>query len=852
MKLNRQAIQRMIDAGSINVGGRKTGGGGGGIGGGGVNQQWVEDNYISKAFFNSLFTIHAIDENDADVVVEPNDTDTTPDSIQANFGLWTNQYLTALGQGSGGSGGGGASALYDLVDVVPNDNVNPSMVFGLTGDRNADDGKVLTFSKDEGGWIAAPPTGGGSVTSITLQTPIGMLVNGYSSETITGDGSFNLTFAEGFSLASSQDLEFIERIIWGTWWGCDLDEYGHVAGAMSMVPSIDNLLFFNMDSQNNYSDIELRTRFGSKFLFTNDSFGLSMLNVRNTGETDDTIVFEVESSELVINENPVDGSQKSLALKAYSWIDFYTADTWRMIIDSSGNVGIGNASPYALLDVAGGVKADKFYLYKPNAANDVGAIYFQVEYNSNNVATGVHLYNGGLSADTYITALGTGGSSGGGGGATSLTQLSDVNPSMNPRNGDILTFNGSVWTSMSPQSGGSVTQINVGIGLKTADGQPITNTGTISLNDTYKDYAEHGETIYQARDNYLLKADVKTLQFMGGSTNVLTYDPKGANKTITITTDSTLAVDTATANTIKLKMVQFANLAGTYTKVTVDTYGRVTSGTTPTTVQGYGITDAATGLVVGSGSNANKIGVSTRGGNTGWITVPFATDSTYATQLKTTSKIWGRSFNGTADVSGLIENASGLWINKPSGGGYIYFNYNSSNSVTSDITEYQSGTLRFNSQLFVKNGGNVGIGGNPDNSIKLKVTGSLSVTTTAAISGTATVGNLSSQGYVTALTAASSSDARMKNVIEDFVLTADEIAEAPIVKFTWKAGEDKSVHVGSIAQYWYRVLPESVLEVDGMLSLEYGVLALLSVISLARTVVNHEQRLQRLEKELFN
>ena len=81
-------------------------------------------------------------------------------------------------------------------------------------------------------------------------------------------------------------------------------------------------------------------------------------------------------------------------------------------------------------------------------------------------------------------------------------------------------------------------------------------------------------------------------------------------------------------------------------------------------------------------------------------------------------------------------------------------------------------------------------------------------------------------------------------------LKPEQIADAPMVKFTWKAGEDKSVHVGSIAQYWYRVLPESVLEVDGMLSLEYGVLALLSVISLARTVVNHEQRLQRLEKEL--
>lgn len=33
-------------------------------------------------------------------------------------------------------------------------------------------------------------------------------------------------------------------------------------------------------------------------------------------------------------------------------------------------------------------------------------------------------------------------------------------------------------------------------------------------------------------------------------------------------------------------------LAGTYTRVTVDTKGRVTAGESPTTLEGYGITDA--------------------------------------------------------------------------------------------------------------------------------------------------------------------------------------------------------------------------------------------------------------------
>ena len=118
MKLNRQAIQRMIAAGDLNIGGRSRGGSGGG-GGGGVSAAWVEQNYISKAFFARIFKVW-VGYGSSKVEIEPNDEMPTPDTsvnIQSVYGLWTEKFLSALGQGTGGGGGGGATALSQLTDV---------------------------------------------------------------------------------------------------------------------------------------------------------------------------------------------------------------------------------------------------------------------------------------------------------------------------------------------------------------------------------------------------------------------------------------------------------------------------------------------------------------------------------------------------------------------------------------------------------------------------------------------------------------------------------------------------------------------------------------------------------------
>ena len=95
-------------------------GGGGGEGAGGASQAWVESNFVSIAYFTRLIKAYGpgATASDPDVEVVPNDVDSTITSIKAMFGLWTEQFISALGQGTGGSGS--ATSLADLVDVQIN------------------------------------------------------------------------------------------------------------------------------------------------------------------------------------------------------------------------------------------------------------------------------------------------------------------------------------------------------------------------------------------------------------------------------------------------------------------------------------------------------------------------------------------------------------------------------------------------------------------------------------------------------------------------------------------------------------------------------------------------------------
>ena len=820
----------MIDTGSVNIGGRRTGGGGG-IGGGGVNQQWVDENYVSKEFFARLFTIHghdAEDQNDppTDIVVEPNDADTPIDSIEAMFGLWTEQFLTALGVGSGGSGGGGG-ALYLLADVVPNDSEDPQYVYGLTGDPQADDGKVLTFSGTFGHWIAAEPQGTGTLQTITVTTPNGMLVNGGQSAVIgeTEPVELNITLADGYFLLSEYQYDVIDNFRNCSWWGQSFRSFTNIVyGPMTNVGSIDNLLFF--DTQD--STVSIQTGAGALFAFTFNNMVNPMLKMQVYGEIGETVAMLLNGTELLINNN----ATKNLALYAAQTMLFDTGAVERMRIDSSGNVGIGTSNPAYTLDVNGYTKTNRLYL----SAN----VY--LEYDSTN--SGIHVVGAGLYSDTFLSALGVGS----GGGGVSLEQpLSGINSAGlgAPPSGQqkLLLWNGSAWTYGSPSSGGvgTVTSITAGTGLA---GGIITSSGTISIDSTYQTYISHGETAYQNLSNYVQASAIKTLTLQGNGVNVVTFTPNGSsNATFNIEAASRLALTRGT-NKVTLDLATISGAQGTYTKVIVDQYGRVSSGIEPSdmTLAAYGITANDTlfgNIAAGSLTTKNK----QAWGRTYWTSsgVPTTIKGTITDDYFCLYSHGGNPYLRLGDSNSewkvqLYNNT--LWFGNTTAnslridssgrvgiGGSIAASYKL--AVTGST--YLNGISYFN--------GNVGIGASNDSSYILKVTGA----------AYATVG-IASAGYVTALSQSSSSDLRMKNVIEDIWLKPEQIAEAPMVKFTWKDKADKGVHVGSIAQYWLNVLPEAVPEIDGHYNLEYGTIALIAAISIARKLVNLEQRIARLER----
>lgn len=108
------------------------------------------------------------------------------------------------------------------------------------------------------------------------------------------------------------------------------------------------------------------------------------------------------------------------------------------------------------------------------------------------------------------------------------------------------------------------------------------------------------------------------------------------------------------------------------------------------------------------------------------------------------------------------------------------------------------------------------------------------------------------------------SDQRAKTIIEQIILPLNAIANSPAIRFKWngwKQKDDGKTHIGGIAQYVQRILPEAIYNSDGALTMDYATTGYIFAVNTAKHLLNFEtktdkeinklkKRVKYLEKQL--
>ena len=136
-----------------------------------------------------------------------------------------------------------------------------------------------------------------------------------------------------------------------------------------------------------------------------------------------------------------------------------------------------------------------------------------------------------------------------------------------------------------------------------------------------------------------------------------------ADKTITISAGTGLTGGGNLSANRTLSLATTGVKAGTYTKVTVDTYGRVTVGDNPTTLAGYGITDAVTLTTAQTISGRKTFSQNIVFNNNGGITYP---DGNVALRNLDGHTILASFGDGSINLrpNGHNNTEGAVWINK--------------------------------------------------------------------------------------------------------------------------------------------------------------------------------------------
>ena len=205
---------------------------------------------------------------------------------------------------------------------------------------------------------------------------------------------------------------------------------------------------------------------------------------------------------------------------------------------------------------------------------------------------------------------------------------------------------------------------------------------------------------------------------------------------------------------------------------------------------------------------------------------------TSATKLQNARTLWGKSFNGTASISGDMTGvgtitASGELKSTNPNALRMAYNYGDYGVI------FRIDQTNFYFLMTEK-----------DNQLNGTFRTDVFPFTVNLASGDIVINKLSTNTQIT-----QGSDIRLKDVTGNVHLTVEQIAAAPSIKFKWKKTGKQAI--GSIAQYWKNILPEAVdIRDDGMLTMSYSVTAMLASITNARRIIELEKKIKEMENEI--
>ena len=600
-----------------------------------ATKEWVNGQYVTKTWFDNLFRLY-----NGSTKINVNDTIPSSDNlnIEAMFGFWTKKYISALGQGDDGTTS--YTTLAQLNDVTlsnPTANqvltyngthwVNSSISLGsqtLAGLSDVTisspaDKQILSYDATTQKWknIAVPATG---VTSVALSMPTGFSITG---SPITASGTFAVTFASGYSLPTTA-----KQSNWDTAYGWG----NHASAGYALAANLGTA------SGHAHSDYLTNLSWDS----TNNKLAWAK---GGTAQTAITIGYASAAGSVAWGNV----SGKPTTLSGYGITDAKIANG---VITLGANT-ITPVTTLYTLSVYGGTT--KVLDFKPNAnaslyikasgdislTNDTTNKYITLSYShpTNGANTTIAAANGKVLSAITVNSLGH---------VTSVsaktlaaTDIPDISGTYATA-ARATTLEGYFTNGVANKAA----QLNIS---RTLWGQPfngtanvsgnMTNVGNITMAATNGTYIQLGDIriVYDSANNALkvVKSDGTTAAnfYATGGISALGMDDEEAHVIGVLNDLNDVNITNAVANQIlvydgthwrnqnqqsvyELPVATTTTLggikvgttlaissgvlnlpttgvtAGTYRSVGVDAYGRVTGGTNPTTLSGYGITDA--------------------------------------------------------------------------------------------------------------------------------------------------------------------------------------------------------------------------------------------------------------------